>query len=565
MKNANENKKTNTKKPNTKKTVALLVAGAIVVTAVSGGIYVSAQKKRALAETVEQPQSVFVEKRDLDHSISVSGTIVSAESHTLTTTVTEAKVKTVDVQVGDLVKAGDVIATLDTGEIERQLALAKENLQLANARAGMDISSAQRNYESAATEAQIQTARAEAEAENAKQQYQKAVAEANSADGQYQAAVNERVNRELLAAAAQQELVGASAALAEKENALQKAQAKAEAKKGTEEEKQAAQAAAQAQNDYNAAKQKVAEKEEENQSVLTAVADAKAKEAEIEAATRQAYAGIEAAQTTMKKTEEAKHDAGRNVQKAVADQKDAVTGAKLSASANRSTPEQEVEKYEKQLKDCTITAPSDGIVTSVSVRAGEPVKNGEIAVVQNNENYRVAAAVDQYDISDIEKGMKAIIKTATTGEEQMQGELTFISPTPKVVAGENGAASSNGDYEVEVAIKNPSDRLRIGMNAKLTIVLQEKKGVLTVPGNCVKQNENGENYITVAEGEGENYKVQDIVVEYGLKTDYYVEITGEGLKENMQVLVPLESGADSAASGNAAMSGGAASDGAVSE
>lgn len=573
MKNEKKSTGSNTKKvhagkPVNKKILAFLIAGVLAVSAAGGGIYVSTEQKKEQAEKAVQPQTVLIEKKDLEHSISVSGTIASAEIHTVTVSLPEAKIKTVHVKVGDTVKAGDVIATLETEEVERQLAAAEENLRLANAKAGVEISSAQRNYETAASEVKIQAERNQGEVENAKNQYNKAVAEANAAGSQYQAVANDRKSRETIAANTQQELNSAKAAVTEKENALFTAQKLTEEKKAVmdaaqraydmaaaandsnaadlkaasdtalAEYNQAAANASQAQNDCDAAKQTASEKETAWQNIQTAVAEAKTKEAELQAASRQAANSIETAKTNMTKAEENKSDAERNTQKTLADQKDALTGTKLSASSGSNTPEQEVEKYQKLLEQCKILAPSDGVITAMSAKEGEPVKNGEIAVVQNNESYRVAAAVDQYDISDIEKGMKVTIKTATTGDEQMQGELTFISPTPKIVPGENGAAASNGDYAVEASIQQPSERLRIGMNAKLTILLKEKKGVLAVPGSCVQQDENGNDYILVSEGEGANITTRKIPVEYGMKTDYYVEITGEGLKENMKVVIP---------------------------
>ena len=68
-------------------------------------------------------RTVTLQKGTLDDSISASGTVEGSDVSNVTTDL-KSTVKTVDVQVGDMVEAGDVICTLDTekpGEEHRKV------------------------------------------------------------------------------------------------------------------------------------------------------------------------------------------------------------------------------------------------------------------------------------------------------------------------------------------------------------------------------------------------------------------------------------------------------------
>mgnify|MGYP002870002246 CR=1 FL=1 len=62
-----------------------------------------------------------VTKMDISNSIAVTGTIESSESRTVTTLVSDTKVLSVSVNVGDYVNEGDVICVFDTSSIEDKI------------------------------------------------------------------------------------------------------------------------------------------------------------------------------------------------------------------------------------------------------------------------------------------------------------------------------------------------------------------------------------------------------------------------------------------------------------
>ena len=69
------------------------------------------------------------------------------------------------------------------------------------------------------------------------------------------------------------------------------------------------------------------------------------------------------------------------------------------------------------------------------------------------------------------------------------------------------------------------------MTAKASIVLDAVYDVLTVPYDCVTTDEEGNALVTV----DRNGERTEIPVTVGMQGDYYVEVSGEGLEEDMMV------------------------------
>jgi len=301
---------------------------------------------------------------------------------------------------------------------------------------------------------------------------------------------------------------------------------------------------AQKENDKD--KKEIESKQKALDDAQEKLSEAKSKQAEAESEAKSAKEEIKGAKDSAEKAQEAKEDQQRENDKTVADSKDSYSEAKLTEGTNTLEAQQEVDKYEQELEKATVVAPCDGLVTSVGVKEGGIYDNGnEIALIQNDSGYKVTATVDQYDICDIKEGMKVKIKTDSVDEE-MDGTLTFVSPIPQGTSAqsdsEQSATGTSADYPIEVSIEGGmEDRLRIGMTAKITILEEESDNCLTVPDNCVQTAEDGSLFVEKAVPD-ENGNLmpsgEHITVTYGVKTDYYVEVKGEGLEEGMSVVVP---------------------------
>ena len=126
----------------------------------------------------------------------------------------------------------------------------------------------------------------------------------------------------------------------------------------------------------------------------------------------------------------------------------------------------------QQLKDAQLIAPVDAVVRT---RVMEP---GEMASPQRpvfslavTDPKWVRAFISETDLGKIQQGMTAAIAVDSFPHRRFEGWIGFISPvaefTPKTVQTEELRTSLV--YEVRVIVKDPSDELRLGMPASVSL------------------------------------------------------------------------------------------------
>ena len=516
-----------------KKKTTFMIAG-IVLLLVIIIVVVSLMRKGKAASTdtvaEEAYQTTPLEKQDVTKEIGLSGTLDSAHSESVSSTLEGVKVKEVCVQVGDTVNEGDVLFRFDSSEIEQKLEAAKKALANEQATKAAEIASNERSYADAQTTQNVEAGRSDQAVNQAADAYNAAVSSKTTAESAYQSAVSDRKSQEKAVKKAKEAAANAKKDEKSAKKSLEEAQ-----KSGDEQ----AAASAQAAYDAAASQKKQADKSLENaQAALTSL---KAEEVERQSQVTSATDAVNSASSSLQQAQNDRDDSKRNNAKNVADSKDTLDNARRSNSAD-SQSGQDVKNYEDQLEQCTVKAASSGVITSVGAKVGDTYNNGVLATIQDEKNYVVTAMVDQYDISDITKDMKALIKTDTTGEEEMNGTVTFVSPVPASVAARSdnsdsssGSSGNGGNgYEIRITVDNPSERLRIGMTAKVTLIQEEAKNVFAVPDDCISEDEDGNSAIQILE----NGEPRSITVTTGLKTDYYTEISSDELTEGMNVIIP---------------------------
>ncbi|MBQ8278330.1 MAG: efflux RND transporter periplasmic adaptor subunit [Roseburia sp.] len=197
---------------------------------------------------------------------------------------------------------------------------------------------------------------------------------------------------------------------------------------------------------------------------------------------------------------------------------------------NTTTEKNQVELYEEQLAEGIVTAPISGIVTALNFEEGDTyVQGSPLITIQDCSAFEVEAYIGEYDISDIEKGQKVLIKTDATGDKELEGTVVFVSPTA-------AASMTGGDvtYLVRISVDTPNDRLRLDMSASLSIIIEQHENALTVPYNAVQEDEQGNTYVEVMAEDGTTTKVPVTVV---LESNYYTEIKSDDLTEGQKVRI----------------------------
>ncbi|NFO48123.1 HlyD family efflux transporter periplasmic adaptor subunit [Clostridium botulinum] len=199
-----------------------------------------------------------------------------------------------------------------------------------------------------------------------------------------------------------------------------------------------------------------------------------------------------------------------------------------------------LENKKKELDECTIKAPVDGTITTVNATVGNP-STGTLFKIEDLNNLIIKASIKEVDIANIKVGQKTIIKTDATDDLELLGEISEISPTakvdePTVPTGNSTANSGDVIFEAKVKINDMNENIKIGMKAKLNIILEEKNDVYAIPHESIIENENGLS-IYVAEAQEDNkYIIKEVAISKGMESDFNVEIYGDELQDGMKVL-----------------------------
>ena len=250
----------------------------------------------------------------------------------------------------------------------------------------------------------------------------------------------------------------------------------------------------------------------------------------------------EIAQNQVSNAKDQREASNNAIQQQIDSLKDSLVGSQIAAQSTQSQ-EIAIQKMQNTLEDATITAPVSGVVTAVYAKVGEP-GNGLLFVVEDTQSLKINTKINEYDVANIREGMPVVIKSDATGDQEISGTVTYIAPAAvKTEAGntQTGGNDSNVEFEAEVQVNDPNCGLRIGMNTRLTVLLEEKQDVFGVPYDAVVEKADGSTVVYAAveqqnSGKNSSYVVTEIPVTTGLETDFYIEISGGEVTPGMAVI-----------------------------
>ncbi len=335
---------------------------------------------------------------------------------------------------------------------------------------------------------------------------------------------------------------------------------------------------------YQAASADYQEAQQEASSWESKYNSAKNSESSYENALDQAISNSDSKYDTYEQQVRNKEDAVRNSESTVSSKEDTLTNSQLNASTASLSDKQQIRSLEEQIEACTVKAPIDGVITSLNVAEGDTfsgTNDAAVAVIEDVSDYEVEAEIDEYDIVKIKEGQSVVIKTNATGDLELDGQVKEIAPR----ASSAESSSSSVTYKVTVSIDTPCEDLRMDMTAKLSIVIESREDVLTVPYDAVQEAVDGSYYVELVREQGndgelpEGGRVHDeeqpvetdreqdtekqtearedrpmpgngiglegnisagerITVEKGIESDYYIEVISDEVVEGMKVIVP---------------------------
>ncbi len=238
-------------------------------------------------------------------------------------------------------------------------------------------------------------------------------------------------------------------------------------------------------------------------------------------------------------------NAAASVQKAQAAYNIAVSNSTLAHTNNTDVNELSIEqqevvlqKLQKTLNDSTMTAPISGTVTFAQANVGQPA-SGLMFIVENTDELIVSASLNESDIGLVAVGQKVAVVTDATSGESVEGTVSHISSAAQKTA--SGAANNTSAFfTVEIKFDQPDDRIKIGMNARLTITTDHKENVFAVPVSAIRKTSEG-SCVMAVEKSGSGFTQPRLVpVKTGIETSNEVEIISDQLSDGMLIVTQMK-------------------------
>jgi HlyD family secretion protein len=160
-----------------------------------------------------------------------------------------------------------------------------------------------------------------------------------------------------------------------------------------------------------------------------------------------------------------------------------------------------------------IIAPFDGVVLTIDTIPGSQVFSNTTAfTISNLTTLKVDALVDELDIFRVEIGDPVEIMLDALPDLVMSGEVSNINPVGKTV---NGLVK----YTVTISINNQGTPILFGATANVTILINEPQERLTVPLSAIKNDSLGEYVFKImSDGSLERVNIQSYDLIDGLVT-----------------------------------------------
>ncbi|MFM5008841.1 macrolide transporter subunit MacA [Aeromonas sp. R9-2] len=221
----------------------------------------------------------------------------------------------------------------------------------------------------------------------------------------------------------------------------------------------------------------------------------------------------------------------------------AVTRAELQNSqANIDNALIKVDRAKTELGYTKILAPMDGTVISIVTRQGQTLAASQtvptVLKLANLETMTVKAQISEADVTKVKAGMPVYFTLIGDPDTSYQGTLRAVELAPTNINDQatTGTTTNNAAvyYYALFDVPNPDHTLRVAMTTQVTIVLGERKQVLTVPQTALGKSLGDNEYEVTVIKDDETTETRHIKT--GMKDEIRIEvISGLSEKEEVQL------------------------------
>lgn len=473
--------------------IVLLVLGILG----AGGYFGYQEYQRRQAATAAPDyEAVTVTRGDISATVSATGAVLPQREVSVAFA-SSGTITAVNVDVGQMVKAGEILASLDTTDLE--LALKQADVGVRQAQAQL-----QQLQEGAN---QVDVAAADAALSSAQQAVKSAQQGLKSAEASYQQTLRGPDADTLAAARAQVEQAQVQ---------LQQAQQAYDRVKDRPDVGMLPQSV-NLQNATIALQTAEAQYRSAEKSVTGAQVEAA--RSQVEAARSQvtaAEAQVAQAQANLDRLKRGSSEGQLAVAQAGVDQ------ALLS-----------LEVAQRRLDNARLVAPWDGVVTQVAIVQGGQAAPAQPAVrLADTSKFHLDVQVDEVDVAGIAPGQPVEVEIDALPDLRLTGKVNRIAPAALTTT-TGGVA-----YNVRLDIAPTDAPLLGGMSATATIIATTRENVLLAPNRAVQlERETGKTFVERVVGE----ELVRTEVQLGLRDEQFSEVRA-GVSESETLAIRNRTG-----------------------
>nr|WP_318660601.1 efflux RND transporter periplasmic adaptor subunit [uncultured Treponema sp.] len=174
-----------------------------------------------------------------------------------------------------------------------------------------------------------------------------------------------------------------------------------------------------------------------------------------------------------------------------------------------------------------VRAPVDGTVVYFPCVIGTSVaQSSVVAKIASTTKLEIETAVPERFVSRIAMNQKAILSFNAYPGEKFEAHVSEISPV---------LDTSSRTMNIKLSVDKQDSKIKIGMYAKIHLITEHKNDITVLPYGAVISRK-GEDYVFIAEQDGDKTKAKMVPVKVGIRVDNYQEIL-QGVTRDDLVIV----------------------------
>jgi HlyD family secretion protein len=222
----------------------------------------------------------------------------------------------------------------------------------------------------------------------------------------------------------------------------------------------------------------------------------------------------------------------------------------LSALAQIKASEAQVEQTraalnlaQTNLRYTRIVSPVNGTVISRSIDVGQTVAASFqtptlFTIAQDLTKMQIVASVDEADIGRIKSRQPVTFTVDAYPDLMFKGNVSEIRNAPTTV-------QNVVTYEVIVKVDNPDLKLKPGMTANVSIIIDDKKDILRIPNAALRVKIQDKKFTAAApKGTGvwilEDKKPKRVPLTLGIRDNRFTEVLSGNIPEKAAIIVEVK-------------------------